>query len=143
MQVTQRIPPFVERNLGNILIIAFLSILYGPVLIHWCDGWLNKSINIEHEYFSHALIGFPYAAYIIFHQNRQKWQNLANKSHPLGGFCLALGLVFYITGSIELVALSFPIVITGIFLWLKGIPGLKLNWFPLLLIFLGTPNAIP
>lgn len=143
MQVTQRIPPFVERNLGNILIIAFLSILYGPVLIHWCDGWLNKSINIEHEYFSHALIGFPYAAYIIFHQNRQKWQNLDNKSHPLGGFCLALGLVFYITGSIELVALSFPIVITGIFLWLKGIPGLKLNWFPLLLIFLGTPNAIP
>ncbi len=28
-------------------------------------------------------------------------------------------------------------------IWLKGIPGLKLNWFPLVLIFLGTPNSIP
>ena len=109
----------------------------------WYDGWLNKSINIEHEYFSHAIIGFPYAAYIIFRRNCGKWQKLGNTIHPLGGFLLALGLAFYITGARELVSLSFPIVIAGIMVWLKGIPGLKLNWFPWLLIFLGTPNSVP
>lgn len=143
MQTTQKITPLFEKNIGNILIIIFLILLYGPVLFHWYDGWLNKNINIEHEYFSHAIIGFPYAAYIIFGQHRKKWQRLENKIHPLGGFLLALGLVFYITGLIELVAFSFPLVIAGIFLCLKGMPGLKLNWFPWLLIFLGTPNSVP
>ncbi|MDJ0844953.1 cyanoexosortase B [Crocosphaera sp.] len=143
MQATSKISPFLERNLGNVLIIAFLGILYAPLLLFWYDGWLNKSINIEHEYFSHAIIGFPYAAYLIFGRNRSRWQKLANKINPLGGFFLALGLAFYITGTRELVSLSFPIIITGIMLWLKGIPGLKLNGFPLVLIFLGTPNAVP
>lgn len=143
MQTTSKLSPFLERNLGNTLIIAFLAVLYVPLLFFWYDGWLNKSINIEHEYFSHAIIGFPYAAYLIFCRNNQKWQKLPHKMHPLGGFFLALGLAFYITGTRELVSLSFPIVITGIMLWLKGIPALKLNWFPLVLIFLGTPNAIP
>jgi cyanoexosortase B len=147
MQITQKHIQkqllFLERNLGNTLIIAFLGILYLPLLIHWIIGWGNKSISIDHEYFSHALIGFPYAAYIIFGMNRQKWQKLANKIDPLGGFFIALGLAFYITGSIELIAFSFPLIITGIMLWLKGLPGLKLNWFPLLLILLGTPNSVP
>ncbi|MEA5533906.1 cyanoexosortase B [Crocosphaera sp. XPORK-15E] len=143
MQITQKIPPFLERNLGNVLIIAFLAILYIPILLYWYDGWLNKSINIEHEYFSHALIGFPYATYLIFGKNRHQWQKLPNKNHPLGGFLLALGLAFYITGSAELVAISFPIIITGVMLWLKGMPGLRLNGFPLLLILLATPNSIP
>ncbi len=143
MQATSKITPFIERNLGNVLIIGFLAVLYAPIIFFWYDGWLNKSINIDHEYFSHAIIGFPYAAYIIFGRNRQKWQKLPNKIHPLGGFFLALGLAFFITGTRELVSLSFPIVITGIMLWLKGIPGLKLNWFPLVLILLGTPNAVP
>lgn len=143
MQATSKLSPFLERNLGNVLIIAFLAVLYTPLIWFWYDGWLNKNINIEHEYFSHAIIGFPYAAYIMFGRNRQKWQRLNNKIHPLGGFFLALGLAFYITGTRELASLSFPIMITGILLWLKGIPGFKLNRFPLLLIFLGTPNSVP
>ncbi|MGK7879872.1 MAG: cyanoexosortase B [Crocosphaera sp.] len=143
MQTTSKIYPFLERNLGNVLIIAFLAVLYGPIISFWVDGWISKSINIEHEYFSHAIIGFPYAAYIIFRKNNSKWQKLDNTIHPLGGFFLALGLAFYITGTRELVSLSFPIVIAGIMIWLKGIPGLKLNFFPLLLIFLGTPNSVP
>ncbi|MGK7886191.1 MAG: cyanoexosortase B [Crocosphaera sp.] len=143
MQTTSKIYPFLERNLGNVLIIAFLAVLYGPIISFWVDGWISKSINVEHEYFSHAIIGFPYAAYIIFRKNNSKWQKLDNTIHPLGGFFLALGLAFYITGTRELVSLSFPIVIAGIMIWLKGIPGLKLNFFPLLLIFLGTPNSVP
>ncbi|MEL4896280.1 cyanoexosortase B [Crocosphaera sp. Alani8] len=143
MQTTSKISPFLERNLGNVLIVALLGILYAPIIFFWYDGWLNKTINIEHEYFSHAIIGFPYAAYIIFGRNSSKWKKLDNTLHPLGGFFLALGLALYITGTRELVSLSFPLVIAGIILWLKGIPGLKLNSFPLLLIALGTPNSIP
>ncbi|ACK66519.1 eight transmembrane protein EpsH [Rippkaea orientalis PCC 8801] len=143
MQAVEKLPSFIERNLGNCLIAVLLGIIYGPILIHWYDGWLNKSISIEHEYFSHGILGLPYAAYIIFHENRQKWRQLDNKSHPLGGFLLLIGIAFYINGSIELANLSFPIILGGIFLWLKGMPGLKLNGFPLLLIFLATPNSIP
>lgn len=143
MQITQKFPSFIERNLGNFLIAALLGILYGPILFHWIDGWLNKSISIEHEYFSHGLIGLPYAAYIVFGQNRRQWQKLENKSHPLGGFLLLLAIAFYMNGSIELVNLSFPIILAGVLLWLKGIPGLKLNWFPLLLVFLATPTSVP
>lgn len=143
MESIQKLPSFIERNLGNAIIAVLLIIIYGPILSHWVDGWLNKSISIEHEYFSHGLIGLPYAAYIIFGQNRQKWQSLENKSHPLGAVLLLLAIACYINGSIEIVNLSFPIILAGIFLWLKGIPGLKLNGFALLLIFLSTPNSIP
>jgi len=45
-------------------IAALLAILYGPLLVHWVDGWLNKSISIQHEYFSHGLLGLPVAAYL-------------------------------------------------------------------------------
>ncbi|HAC62382.1 MAG TPA: cyanoexosortase B [Cyanothece sp. UBA12306] len=143
MQSVQKLPSFIERNLGNFVIATLLIVLYRPILIHWVDGWLNKNISIEHEYFSHGLIGLPYAAYIIFGQNRQEWQQLANRSHPLGGVLLLLGIICYITGSVEVVNLSFPIILAGIFLWLKGIAGFKLNGFALILIFLSTPNSIP
>lgn len=143
MQITQKLRPLIEKDLGNVLIIGCLTLMYAPIMIHWIDGWLNKNINIEHEYFSHGLIGLPYATYLVFNQNSKKWETLDNKINPLGGFLLGVGIVFYITGSIELVNLSFPIILGGILLWLKGMPGLKLNGFPLLLVLLATPNSIP
>ena len=42
------------------IILALLGILYTPLLWHWVDGWLNKSISIQHEYFSHGLLGIPF-----------------------------------------------------------------------------------
>lgn len=142
MQLELKYKKLLDTQILNILIGVLLAILYAPLLIHWVDGWLNKNISIEHEYFSHALIGLPFAAYIIS-LKRQKWQRLPNKTHPLGGFCLGLGAVFYLTGVGELVNASFPLILVGICFWLKGIPGFKLLWFPLLLIFLATPNPIP
>ncbi len=142
MQTVQKYTPLIERNLINILILVLLGILYLPLIAHWYDGWLNKSINIEHEYFSHGLIGIPYAIYIVWMQ-RKKWQKLENKAHPLGAFFLALAVIFYLTGVPQFVYFSLPIILTGLCLWLKGIPGLKLQWFPLLLILLATPNYIP
>ncbi|WP_422661987.1 cyanoexosortase B [Pannus brasiliensis] len=131
-----------EKNLLSGTIVALLALLYGPVLFHWYDGWLNKSVGIEHEYFSHGLIGLPYAAYIVW-LNRREWQSLPDRSHPAGAFLLALGAVFYLAGTSLWVNLSFPIVLTGLCLWLKGREGLKLQGFPLLLTALATPNPIP
>jgi cyanoexosortase B len=136
-------PTFLETHLGNLLIGGLLSLIYGPILFHWIDGWFNKSISIDHEYFSHGLIGLPYAAYLVFGVNRQPWQSLDNRFHPLGAFLLALGCVFYLSGTLYGVNLSFPLVLTGLCLALKGIPGFQLNRFPLLLIFLATPNPFP
>jgi len=139
---TATLSDFLERNLTNVIIFGLLTLLYGPVLWHWTDGWLNKNIDIEHEYFSHGLIGLPFAAYIVY-QQRKKWQRLENRSHPLGLALVVLGAIFYLTGLDQLVYFSFPIILAGVCLCLKGLSGLKLQWFPLLLVILATPNEIP
>ncbi len=142
MQTTKKLNFPVEGNFFEYLIIGLLIILYAPLVIHWYDGWLNKSISIEHEYFSHGMIGFPFAIYITW-LKRKKWQRLENITNPWGGFFLIIGTVFYLTGVSELVNLSLPIILVGICLWFKGVPGFKLLAFPLLLVLLATPNSLP
>ncbi|BAZ39513.1 eight transmembrane protein EpsH [Calothrix sp. NIES-4101] len=130
------------KELFNYGIIAILTLLYAPIFIHWCEGWIKKTISTEHEYFSHGLIGFPFAMYIVW-TNRKLWYRLRESHHPLGIGLLFLGGFFYLSGITEWVNLSLPIILTGLCLWLKGKAGLKLQWFPLLLVFLATPNSIP
>ncbi|BAY85521.1 hypothetical protein NIES267_50210 [Calothrix parasitica NIES-267] len=134
--------PLIPPKIFNWAILGILVLLYAPVLTYWFDGWINKSISTEHEYFSHALIGFPFAAYLIW-LNRKQWVRLPDKTHFSGGILLALGGIFYLSGVAEWVNLSFPIILTGLCIWLKGIKGLKLQAFPLLLIVLATPNSLP
>ncbi|HEY9651156.1 MAG TPA: cyanoexosortase B [Coleofasciculaceae cyanobacterium] len=142
MQIGRKIPIAIERYLLIGLILALLVMLYAPLIVHWYDGWLNKSISIEHEYFSHGLIGLPFAAYIAW-MHRQQWRQLPDRFHPLGIAFLTLGGIFYLTGQSELVNLSFPAVLVGLCLWFKGLAGFKLQSFPLLLVFLATPTAVP
>ena len=131
-----------EQKIFNFILIALLTLLYAPIVIHWYDGWLNKSISIEHEYFSHGLIGFPFAVYICW-LKRKKWQRLAEQPHPVGIVVLGIGSILYLTGVPELVNLSFPLVLGGVCLICKGIAGFKLQAFPLLLVLLATPNSLP
>jgi cyanoexosortase B len=142
MQWVKKLPFRSDRHLFYLSLALLLAILYAPILLKWYDGWLNKNISTDHEYFSHGMIGFPYAAYVVW-QNHQQWGVLADRTHPLGAIFLGLGSFCYLAGSPELVYFSLPLVLAGICLWLKGIPGLKLQWFPLLLVFLATPNPIP
>lgn len=129
-------------QLFSFAILGVLALLYAPILLHWFDGWLNKSISTEHEYFSHGIIGIPFAAYLSW-INRKKWQRLPDVNHPLGVVLLIIGGIFYLSGVTEWVNLSFPAILAGLCLWLKGIPGFKLQGFPLLLVFLATPTALP
>ena len=142
MQTIRKLPFSIERNPLSWLIIVLLVILYAPLILHWYDGWLNKTIGIEHEYFSHGVIGLPFAAYISW-SKRKKWQRLTDKSHPVGFVLLLVGAACYLTGTAQLTNLSFPIILAGLVLWLKGIPGLKLQAMPLLFVLLATPNAVP
>jgi len=41
-------------------------VLYGPLLWHWVDGWVSKSISIQHEYFSHGILGIPLAFKLVW-----------------------------------------------------------------------------
>lgn len=142
MQIKHKANPHLDSNFINYLILGLLFVLYAPVIVHWYDGWLNKSISLEHEYFSHGIIGLPFAAYISWIK-RKKWQKLPDKFHPLGAFLLVIGITLYITGVSELVNISLPFVLIGICLCLKGISGLKLQAFPLFLVLFATPNSIP
>ncbi|MEG3894053.1 MULTISPECIES: cyanoexosortase B [unclassified Microcoleus] len=142
MHIQRRIRIVIKRHLLGEGITVLLVLLYAPLLVNWYDGWFNKSISIEHEYFSHGLIGLPYAAYIAW-MNRKSWRRLPNSPHPLGGFLLVLATLFYLSRLSDLVNLSLPVMLTSICLSLKGIPGLKLQAMPLLFVFLASPNHIP
>ncbi|MEG4500175.1 cyanoexosortase B [Microcoleus sp. F10-C6] len=142
MHIQRKIRIVVKRYLLGEGITVLLVLLYAPLLVHWYDGWFNKNISIEHEYFSHGLIGLPYAAYIAW-MNRKSWRSLPNSPHPLGGFLLVLATLFYLSRLSDLVNLSLPVMLASICLSLKGIAGLKLHAMPLLFVFLASPNHIP
>ncbi|MBD2438702.1 cyanoexosortase B [Nostoc sp. FACHB-110] len=142
MALPQHIQIKSKQQLLSIAILGVLGLLYAPLLLHWLDGWLNKSISIEHEYFSHGIIGLPFAAYLSW-LNRKQWQRLPESTHPLGAFLLVIGGVFYLSGIAEWVNLSLPIILAGLCLWFKGIAGLRLQGFPLILVLLATPTSVP
>ncbi|MER3431981.1 MAG: cyanoexosortase B [Leptolyngbya sp. ERB_1_1] len=136
---------FVDRYASDAILLVLLAVLYVPLLIHWYDGWIRKSISIEHEYFSHGVIGLPFAANIGWY-NRKRWIRLSDQVGSARFVSVGLLLIagaFYLSGLPDPVNLSFPILLTGICLWLKGLPGFKLQSFALLLVFLATPNEIP
>lgn len=134
--------PFFKQSWLTIALLGLLVLLYAPLLLHWGDGWLNKTISIEHEYYSHGLIGLPFAAYLSW-GHRDRWQALPNTSHVGGLTLLLLGVLLYLSEVSNAVNLSFPIILTGLCLWLKGAPGLRLQGFPLILVLLATPTDIP
>ncbi len=123
-------------------IAALLAILYGPLLLHWVDGWLNKSISIQHEYFSHGLLGLPFAAYIAWGK-RQAWGALPNRCHPLGLGLVGLASLMYFTRLPDWMNLSLPVMLVGLCLSLKSVAGLRLQAISLILVALATPNQLP
>ena len=142
MLTTRKVFHSFERYPLEIAILGLLSLLYFPLLGHWVDGWLNKSISIQHEYFSHGLIGLPFAAYIGW-THRQKWRRLPEVCHPLGISLLLIAAVFYLRGLSDWMNLSLPLMLGGLCLSLKGFAGLRLQAFPLVLVWLATPTQAP
>ena len=135
--------PKKEKRLSFAYAVAFLiGIIYVPLLWHWGQGWIFKSISLEHEYFSYGFIGLPYAAYAAW-QSRKSWDEIADQIHFLGFFLLSLGCILYLSGVSDLVNLSFPMVIAGIVGCWKGKPGLRLMLSPLMFLLLATPNELP
>ena len=122
--------------------VGLLAVLYGPLLWHWVEGWLDKSISIQHEYFSHGLLGIPFAAYLVW-ERRAQWAALPYQIHWLGLPLLAIAAGFYGSSLVDTINLSLPILLAGLLLALKGLPGFKLNAFPWLLLLLSTPTQLP
>ena len=126
----------------SMVTMGLLAIMYGPLLWHWVDGWLNKSISIQHEYFSHGLLGLPFAAYLAWTQ-RSHWQELPDRAHPAGFGLLGLGVVLYLSQLPDWMNISVPLVLAGLCLCLKGLPGLRFMSFPLALVVFSTPSQLP
>lgn len=124
------------------VLLGLLVVMYAPLLWHWVDGWLNKSISIQHEYFSHGLIGLPFAAYIAWGK-RTRWHSLPDDPHPAGLGLLAMGGVLYASQLPDWMNFSFPLVLAGVCITLKGLAGLRLMAFPLALVVFATPSQLP
>ena len=142
-------PHALYRQPSALVLAGLLLLLYLPLLWHWTDGWLNKNISLEHEYFSHGVLGIPLAAYIAW-EKRRDWLAIAqrdtlklDKSKILGGATLLLSVIAYMSGIIDIINLSFPLMLMGLCLWLKGSRGLRLMAFPLVLVALATPTELP
>lgn len=132
----------VKRHPAEVATLLLLAVLYVPLLLYWVDGWLNKSISIDHEYFSYALLGFPYAA-IVAWELRHRWFALPDRANFAGLALLVTGGVFYLSHMQNLINLSLPIMLCSIILLAKGPAGVRLMSFPLLFIALATPTAFP
>lgn len=130
------------QHLLSVVMLGLLGVLYLPLLLHWVDGWLNKSISLEHEYYSHGLIGLPLAAYLAW-SDRDRWHQLPNQTHWLGGVFLVAGVILYGVQLPDALNLSLPLVLLGLCLWLKGCSGMRHLGFPLLLVALATPTPLP
>lgn len=141
MQISHKFVSILTRY-PEMVIGGCLILLYAPLLLHWTDGWLHKTISTEHEYFSHGLIGLPFAAFLSW-QNRDRWQKLPNQTHLLGLVLLTLGVAFYLSRLTDWVNLSCVTVLAGLCFWFKGRAGFQLQSFPLLLVLLATPNQVP
>ncbi len=122
--------------------LALIGILYGPLLCHWVDGWLNKSISIQHEYFSHGLLGIPFAAFLVW-ERRSQWQALPTRTHWLALPLLVGAITFYSSDLVDLMNLSLPLLLAGLLLALKGTAGFRLCLFPWILILFSTPTELP
>lgn len=123
-------------------IALLLALAYGPLLWHWVDGWLNKSISLEHEYFSYGLIGWPFAAYLTW-LKRRRFLALPGVFSPVGLAIAAIAVVFYGSGITDLVNLSLPLWLLAIAWWWKGRAGVNLLAFPFVFALLATPNELP
>jgi len=124
------------------IILGLLGVLYAPLLWYWVDGWLNKSISIQHEYFSHGLLGIPLAAYLVW-EERAQWHALPSRTHWMAFPCLLTAAIFYSSGLLDVMNLSLPLLLTGLLLVLKGGRGLRLYAFPLVLVLFSTPTQLP
>ncbi|MEM6518836.1 MAG: cyanoexosortase B [Cyanobacteria bacterium P01_C01_bin.70] len=133
--------PFLITPLSMAL-LALLTVMYAPLLWHWVDGWLSKSISIQHEYFSHGLIGLPFAAYIAWGM-RPRWRALPDQLNPAGLGLVSLAGALYLSQLSDWMNISLPLMLAGICLTLKGWSGLKLMGFPLALVALATPSQLP
>ncbi|MBE9135703.1 cyanoexosortase B [Nodosilinea sp. LEGE 07088] len=142
MQASLKILSPLKRYSMESAIAVLLAVLYAPLVLYWVDGWLNKSISIEHEYFSYALIGFPYAILATW-QLRQRWHQLPARNNLFGLALLILGSISYLSPLQNLINLSLPILLSSLVLTSKGWAGLRLMGFPLLLVVLATPTDLP
>lgn len=142
MQTNLKLLSPVKNHLAEIVTFGLLAVLYVPLMLYWIDGWLNKSISIDHEYFSFALIGFPYAA-IAAWELRHRWSELPDRANFLGLSLLVTAGIFYVSQLQNLMNLSLPLMLGSLILLSKGFAGLRLMAFPLLFVALATPTALP
>ena len=142
MQTNLKLLSPIKRHPAEIATFLLLAVLYVPLMLYWIDGWINKSISIDHEYFSYALIGFPYAA-IVAWELRHRWFALPDRANFTGLALLVTGGVFYLSHLPNLMNLSLPIMLCSIALVSKGLAGVRLMSFPLLFVALATPTAFP
>lgn len=48
------------------MIVVLIFLMYVFLIMYWYDGWLNKSISVEYEYFSYGIIGLFFVGYIVW-----------------------------------------------------------------------------
>jgi cyanoexosortase B len=128
----------------NGAIVGIFALLYVPLVVTWVHGWLFKSISIEHEYFSHGMLGIPFAGYLAWQlRSKVKASVATGRDLLMGSVICTIAGILYLSNLAELVNFSLPLMLTGGILMLCGSVALRLLAFPLVLVWFATPNEIP
>ncbi len=127
----------VNLKLGWLLAIGGFAVMYLP--LYW---WAAQGIWQSEEQ-GHGAIVLAVLAW-LFWTLRHEIDRVPAKPLPLLGWPLfALGLVVYLVGRVFNISIlefaSQPLVVAGVLLLMKGMPAIRLAWFPLLYFIFMIP----
>ena len=127
----------VNLKLGWRLVIGGFAVMYLP--LYW---WAAQGIWQSEEQ-GHGAIVLAVLAW-LFWTLRHEIDRVPAKPLPLLGWPLfALGLVVYLVGRVFNISIlefaSQPLVVAGVLLLMKGMPAIRLAWFPLLYFIFMIP----
>ncbi|MEX2222890.1 MAG: exosortase/archaeosortase family protein [Candidatus Rokuibacteriota bacterium] len=138
LTLAQDLDPRVRANAVKILAIGVLLVVtYLPAL-----GWLHEKYSEPDSYYSHGYLIPLVSAYVVWHK-RRRLAGLTVTPSSGGLWLLAGGLGLYVLSRWWYVnfpaALSIPIVLTGLSLYLWGRAATRELWLPLAYLLFAIP----
>ena len=120
-----------------LLVLAGLAALYLPMFWNMLrGGWVGDTQG-------HELLIMMVAGWLFFRQRRALFELRSREAPWLGGLLLAFGLALYLFGrileSVRFEAGSLIVVLAAVLLWFRGVPALRLAWFPLFFLLFAIP----
>ena len=124
-------------NLPWLVALAGFAVMYGP--IYW---WAANGIWQTEEH-GHGPLILAVLAWLFWTMHKRLLAARAEPAAALGWPIFALGILIYVMGRVFRISIfelgSQPFVVAGVLLVMKGMPALRIAWFPILYMVFMIP----